>query len=33
MASMEVGEEVNTEKTKCIFESCTKNAEEITTQR
>jgi hypothetical protein len=33
MANMEVGREVNTEKTKCIFKSCTENAEEITTYR
>lgn len=32
MASV-VGREVNTEKTKCIFKSCTENAEEVTTYR
>jgi len=33
MASMDVGREVNTEKTKCVFKSCTENSEEITTYR
>jgi len=33
MASVDVGREVNTENTKCIFKSCTENSEEIITYR